>query len=635
MGKPFKKEIQSIPDTINWATNQSVKNLSDFLLHDSKIPLFIVGSGGSLSACYLVANLYQKNGTIAKAITPLELFYSKEALRDAKVLFISASGKNTDILFAFDIAIRQEPKSIAAVCMKLDAPLVGLVSKYSIGVPIEYDIPSKKDGFLATNSLVAYFTIFCRAFGHGPVKNHNKLVTTEYQKELKVFIHSLTSSHSLTVLFGGWGQSIAYDLESKFTEAALGNIILTDYRNFGHGRHHWFAKREKNSAIVAIVSPEERQIAEKTLSLIPGAIPKFLIRSHTDSAISSIELLVKSFELVSSFGELQKIDPGRPGVPAFGSKLYHLRYSSFYKLSSGEHNFDEELFITRKAQANSFSKLSEDEKSFWMRKYREFLRKLKDASFGTIIFDYDGTICSAENRLTGLTKEMGAELIRLLKQNITIGIATGRGRSVRDNLNKWIPENLRKNVIVGYYNGSDVGYLTNSNIPDKKAKTHKVLQLLNARIEELKVSIPSIDYELRPNQLSINFKSKESSQRLRELIRSILFKSEYSQVEMLESSHSVDIIVRPKVSKLNIINECIKRAKANKKSLDYLCIGDRGKWPGNDFELLACQYSLSVEEVSNDPETCWNLSSLGNKNSEATMEYLKRLSLKKGNLVFS
>jgi len=61
--------------------------------------LIAIGSGGSLSACSYAVLLHQQFGGIAKALTPLELNYSKSVIKDINLLFISASGKNTDILF--------------------------------------------------------------------------------------------------------------------------------------------------------------------------------------------------------------------------------------------------------------------------------------------------------------------------------------------------------------------------------------------------------------------------------------------------------------------------------------------------------------------------------------------------------
>ena len=52
-----------------------------------------------------------------------------------------------------------------------------------------------------------------------------------------------------------------------------------------------------------------------------------------------------------------------------------------------------------------------------------------------------------------------------------------------------------------------------------------------------------------------------------------------------------------------------------------------GKFPGNDYQLLANEYSLSVDQVSNDPYNCWNLASIGKNCVEATIEYLNAIEI--------
>ena len=59
-------------------------------------------------------------------------------------------------------------------------------------------------------------------------------------------------------------ESAAFDLESKLVEAGLVSVLLADYRNFAHGRHHWLAKNP-DSAVVALASKEETLLAERTL----------------------------------------------------------------------------------------------------------------------------------------------------------------------------------------------------------------------------------------------------------------------------------------------------------------------------------------------------------------------------------
>ena len=60
--------------------------------------------------------------------------------------------------------------------------------------------------------------------------------------------------------------------------------------------------------------------------------------------------------------------------------------------------------------------------------------------------------------------------------------------------------------------------------------------------------------------------------------------------------------MKPYASKLNLVEACNTLSSQRGFSNASLCIGDRGQWPGNDFELLSTPFSLSVDEISNDPD---------------------------------
>lgn len=633
MGKPFKKEIEESFATIRWALEQDTDPIRKRIFQDISKPLFIVGSGGSLSACHYVASVYQNLGCIAKAITPLDLYYSRLALRDAKILFISSSGRNTDILFAFKMAVSNHASEITTICMMKNAPLTKLANSYSISKGIEFDIPTKKDGFLATNSLTAFFTILGKSSGLLNMDDTSVEVSQSFKKEIVNFVEGLNINSTITVLYGGWATSIAYDIESKFTEAALGSVLLSDYRNFGHGRHHWFAKRKENSAIIALITPEEKLIAEKTINLIPSYIPRLLISSDKTSANASIELLIKTFYLVNSAGEALQIDPGRPGVPEFGSKLYHLKYSSFYKqISNNKLNADEENAILKKSGKTSIKQLTTEELTFWRNNYLKFISRLSHTKFSSIVFDYDGTLCSYEGRFAGcLLDDLSNELIRLLEAGITIGIATGRGQSVKKALqNSKIPKEYWKNIIVGYYNGADMGSLDDDHCPNTNIIPNKNLSKIEDELKKLKLPYLNLQISLRPYQLTIETTDISNWNMIKKLVQNIVMASSDGELQMLESSHSIDVVVRNKASKLNVVKRCIEISGGE----NCLTLGDKGQWPGNDYELLSISNSLSVDEVSFHPDNCWNLSSLGNKNFEATLEYLKRFTIKNNYLIF-
>ncbi len=154
----------------------------------------------------------------------------------------------------------------------------------------------------------------------------------------------------------------------------LAPVLLSDYRNFAHGRHHWFAKKGKNSSIIAIVTPSYESLAKNTLAILPKEINKIIIKSDYKSSFASIDLLVKSFYLTDELGSKLGIDPGRPGVPEYGRKLYNLRYTSMFRKKKVNGISSKcERAILRKLNLTSLDNLTNEEVEFWKNSYENFV----------------------------------------------------------------------------------------------------------------------------------------------------------------------------------------------------------------------------------------------------------------------
>ena len=618
MGKPFADELRKIDDTYNWALKVEIPALEDLDAHILEKPVFVVGSGGSSSACCLLAMLHQSTGVMASNITPLELQYSKEAInKNSSVIFISASGKNSDILLAFDTTVALEPHSIISICLQEKSPLHLKSSKFSISKMLQYENPAGKDGFLATNSLIAYFTIISRLYGHSPSIS-TVSPNQNFLDKIPSFVKMLHEDFTIVVLYGGWGKPVAIDLESKFSESGIGNIILSDYRNFGHGRHNWFDKKKKQSAIVALISCEDADIALKTLSLLPDSIPKLILETESSKATASIELLAKSFYLVDAIGKVKGIDPGKPGVPGYGSKLYNLKYSKFYK-DKNTFSVKVQNAIMRKQVNNAFLN-DEHALSFWKEAYKNYTDKLNKTHFRGIFLDYDGTLCSSEERFTPPRAEIIEKLNYFLSNNIAIGIVTGRGKSVRVELQKFIDKRYWDKVIIGYYNGAQISLLGDNSRPLIENTDNLFDQIADSLINEALLK-EYISVEVRLGQVTVIVKDKRLSKSVIAILSDFLYNKFKFEIQILESSHSIDII-SAKTSKRLIFGFCEQYFGVD---ANYLCIGDRGKYPGNDYQLLSSEFSLSVDQVSNDPYSCWNLSSTGKNCVNATLEYFEAI----------
>lgn len=606
MGKPFETELKQLHGTIEWANKLDVDTISKLIskYHD---PVYIVGSGGSFSTCIYAADLLTSRGVFAKAITPLELFYANATLRKSNLIFISASGNNTDILFAYKKAIESEPLSILSICMRKNSKLATLSVAYSGCTTLGFDPPAGKDGFLATNSLAAYFVLLYRAILGSSLSRK----TPPFQdKTFKSFIEKTDSGTSFTILYGSYHHAVAVDLESKFSEAGLAPSLLSDYRHFAHGRHNWFDK-QKNSAVIALCCPADEKLCHKTLGLLPDSIPRVIVSTPLNSFEGTIHLLLQSMNLIKQYGKLVKIDPGRPGVPPYGSKIYHLKYD---RLVSGPPLRMDELAIIRKAKVNRVADLNKKDYKTWVDSYNAFRKKLEAAKFGSLIFDYDGTLCSSANRFNGPDAEIKKLLIDFVKKGFVLGIISGRGKSLRTDLEKIFKGHLKlmKNVIVGYYNGSDIGSLTDNSRPDKSMPMHPALAFVQEHLTKI-----GIKADPSPNQLTFKSGTSLEWNRTRDILLNEIMLLDKDDIAVVESSHSLDIIPRKLTSKNHVLEYCRKLCRELGLSEDVLCIGDKGQWPGNDYALLANEYALSVGEVSSIPDKGWNLCPPGLRDEKA------------------
>lgn len=621
MGRPFETELQKVNETLTWASSQDVKDLKSLILEHTDKPFYIVGSGGSFSACYYAAELLQFNGYFAKAITPLALHQNRITIFRSNLIFISASGKNTDIISSFKSALSQDPNLTISITLKTKSPLKELASQYSVAKHFEYNLPAGKDGFLATNSLIAFFALLNRALSREGAKAAPVETDDAQLAQIKNFAKKHATKKSFIILYGGWSSSVAIDLESKFSEAALGNVLLSDYRNFGHGRHHWFDKQGKDSVIIMLSTPTEEKLADKTISILPKSVPHLKLFVNDTTSVGSISLLVQAFHFVNEIGKNKKIDPGRPGVPEYGSKLYNLKYKTLVK--SRNNVSSKYLAISRKVESPELLKPQDLET--WNIGFENFVHLLASTNFGGIIFDYDGTLCSAENRFKGMSSEVSKVLTTILEKGFVIGIATGRGKSVREDFQNQIPEKYWDQVVIAYYNGSDIGMLRDSTLPDTISEPHPTLTNIAERIENHPLIGQKFKIELRPFQLTIKIGDIVEWRYARRILAHLMMTLDLSHIQMLESSHSCDIVIKSRASKLNILTHCKEIASRFSCPPEFLCIGDRGQWPGNDFELLTHKFSLSVDEVSPDIYSCWNFAEAGKRNTEATLDYLSKI----------
>src|SRR5207249_249751 len=105
-------------------------------------------------------------GLVARTMTPYDLAMSPLSLKGTAVLLCTARGGNPDILSCFDGLVRREPALLAAVCTRRNTPLAKAAAAHDWTFCHEFPAPVGRDGFLATNSLLATMMLLVRAYEH-------------------------------------------------------------------------------------------------------------------------------------------------------------------------------------------------------------------------------------------------------------------------------------------------------------------------------------------------------------------------------------------------------------------------------------------------------------------------------------
>ena len=617
MTRRYTSELDNLSTVYDAATKANVSALAGSVETWLSRPMLMVGSGGSYSTASFATLLHeQASGQLARSTTPLDII--RKGARSSGIVCFSASGRNRDIVAAFRHAVRQENSPLAALVLAEQSPLAELSERATHADVFSITHPSYSDGFLAVASLLASCVLLMRAYREAVDEAVSDLPTS-----LHALIERVTSLASLdvladqldpvmerpytSVLYTPSLRPTAVDMESRFVEAALGALHIADLRNFGHGRHVWLAKRGEDTGVIALVGDGLSTLTAKTIDLLPDDVPVANIEFEGARDLQALAGMVVGLFVAQAAGETAGIDPGKPGVPAFGRALYGLAPQSDGKSQA---DLNREAAIRRKGQDASDPR--------WVDSYQAAVERINSARFGAVVLDYDGTLCDTKARFDPLAGDVAAELARLCSGGATLGIATGRGPSAGQELRRALPPGTHDRVIVGYYNGAEVRSLTDATdplLPDLDS-THPVL----AALAEDEVFASTRVGTRNVAQVSVGLSLKLSVDRAVSRAYFVLARLGIKGW-VVASSHAIDILLKSQ-SKGKVVDAVAEMA-GHKDAV--LRIGDRGIWPGNDAALLDDPYGLSVDEASPHAEHGWALAPAGIKGVPATLYFLHRL----------
>jgi len=629
MGRRYKQELEELALTRARVPERAAKELGQAALAASESGLIVVASGGAKVVAEWACRLHRLAfGSAAVALTPLEYAAIRAPVR-ATTWLVSSGGRHSDIHEAANAAKLRGDGRVVGILGQANTPLEHWLSQEGLGSSISLQLPGGADGFLATNSVWSMACTLARAYTPFiPEDDSADLSESALEEVLRWAKNDASrmakndaSSKELVLIHDVWSALGAQDLETRLIEASLSNVWISDFRNFGHGRHYWIADRTERSAVLALWTPAADGLVEQSLAQLPDSLHLERVRVPYDGLRGALASLAWSIHATDHWADALDRDPGRPGVPSFGERLYE-----------GGFPYPKAPLVSQTTWAigrkHSSIVLTNEHASVWKDGYRRALARV-DTTIPAVVMDFDGTLIESAKRYEPLEQVIVAQLHRLLEAGLWIGIATGRGDSVQTSLQNAIPQLLRNRILVGYHNGAQVSLLDHPVEGLDDSPTDPIFKRVCEVLERDLQATGLATLRIRAKQLTLTPTLGLSLDDTCRAARESLSRQGLDQIGIWLSSHSVDVVATG-CSKLRVVDQIAALAGCNASQV--LRIGDRGAWPGNDWELLSGPLSLSVDECSSDLESCWNLVPPELRGPKATAYLLARLQSTEGGM---
>lgn len=625
----YQSELNKLSATYEAAMGEDVARLNVAIAGASESSIIGVGSGGSFTVASLLCNLHETyTGRVSRASTPLEIICNPTLASSSPVFLISAEGKNPDITEALERARHHSSRPLHVLTNRRDSPLMESVSQLS-DVSAHIFVLREKDGYLATNSLLLDAVLVARAYGEldGNVEDLPAVMDdlwidnqsiAQWIDSAASFVEAAAQRGAVIVTYSPLLRPIAADLESKLSEGALLHCQLADLRSFSHGRHLWLAERPQDIVILALIEPSLGELWNKMTELFPKELPTLSMLLSGASPRDLIAGLVGQMHLVQAIAKKMGKDPGRPNVPQFGRDIYYLDLPKIIPMPEDRVPTGEQS----KYDVLGARWPSPRKRSNMTRARDAFVNSITQQEFRAIVFDYDGTLMASQRKTAPPQESILNHIMRLVEAGIVVGIASGRGGSIQEELATALPEKILSCLFLGLYNGGWIGSAISP--PEAPKGTVEFLNHVTRITRKLRtIGVPIMRIRTtHPYQVSIRFRDGLPTDQMWFVVADALRQAGLTTSTLLRSKHSVDVLA-PGVGKSGLIAHIIQHEKVDPHQV--LTMGDQGAWPGNDVSLLEHRFSLSVDMPSRRLDRGWKLAPSHKRDVDATLWYLERI----------
>lgn len=344
IGKPsLGTRIQDFERVIDYAEQQNVDAMRSFIFSDIDMPIIFFGAGGGYNAALYAASLCNLNGRIGIAKTPMLVNQmSADLMSKCKFMAISASGKTVDLLSTSKRLLSiTKPENFAALtlqgaddrknklCRMLkeeypQAITLGFDGKVESNDPKKpYNALFSHDEFVGTKKHVAFSVLLYRCF-YDTTNLADQLINEDeepYIADLQG--RNMEDIKYWNLLHGGLGEAAANDLEVRLSEGSLAFPMMTDFKNFTHGRHAFVKEHQHETAIVTFETKQDTRLVDEIITRYHAntemeKLPSIRIKSNLSTPLATIELMIKSMYFALDLAIALGINLSKPDAPKLG-----------------------------------------------------------------------------------------------------------------------------------------------------------------------------------------------------------------------------------------------------------------------------------------------------------------------------
>lgn len=618
----FAEKLATLVDTIRLGTDGPISALADCLGESADRVVIAIGSGGSAIMAEYFARCRSTLGHCHTIVQTPMGFVVSDHIGDHDVWIFSARADNPDAVAAISAALVSSARRVKLVTVNASGAIAATARDNDRCSLIVAPVSQRKDGFLATHSLVAMATCLLAAADLIATRSGSTDVVERLAVEVERIATSpanvdFRSRDTVLVLHDPQCSTIATLLETSLWETAIAPVQRADFRNFAHGRHVWAARHPENMLVIAVTTAMSKGIWSAIRAALPASIRQLEIDLGHAGRFGSAVSIAQGLEIVRALGEKAGIDPGKPGSGEFADAIYgdpgladlarKLQPAVRHKLDAIQLHDDQTCPQTCATAVRD-----------------TWVIAMSHAPIGAILLDYDGTLVTTEARLEAPSPELVAELTRLADGGLALGFATGRGGSAGVALRDALPQRLHSHVTMGYYNGGHLRSLEVDIESDRPTADPDLSSLANW-IEAGDMLTSHATLKRGEVQLTIRHSDLIDP---KAFVSSVgAFPAVYAgRLKVLSSHHSFDLL--PAATSKTTVTAYMQSAIGDARRV--LAIGDSGEPGGNDSELLDRPPSISVDGVCGHLDGSWSIFGRSATGPEALLRILRALRLENG-----